>query len=53
MIDNKNEIKKKIFELTTEYYQIEHSSREFIPGKTKVPYSGRVFNQEELIKLLN
>ena len=52
MISNKvskKELKNKIFELTSQFYEIEHASKEFIPGKTKVPYSGRVFDQDELI----
>ena len=45
---NKEDIKKKIFDLTDEYYKLEHASKKFIPGKTKVSYSGRVFDSEEL-----
>mgnify|MGYP001207063750 CR=1 FL=1 len=45
---NKDEVRNKIFELTELYYDLEHSKKEFIPGKTKVAYSGRVFDSEEL-----
>jgi len=47
-VKSKDEIRNKIFELTELYYELEHSKKEFIPGKTKVAYSGRVFDSEEL-----
>jgi len=56
MINNKSskeKLKNKIFELTSQYYELEHADKEFIPGKTKVPYSGRVFDQDELITGVN
>ena len=46
--ERKQEIKKKILDLTTKFYELEHGAKEFIPGKTKVSYSGRVFDSEEL-----
>ena len=45
---NKEDIRKKIFDLTDEYYKLEHATKKFIPGTTKVSYSGRVFDSEEL-----
>ena len=47
-VKNKDNIRNQIFELTELYYELEHSKKEFIPGKTKVAYSGRVFDSEEL-----
>ena len=47
-------LKKKILELTSEYYQVAHRDRTpFVPGKSRIPYSGRVFNEEELINLVD
>ena len=47
-VKSKDEVRNKIFELTELYYELEHSKKEFIPGKTKVGYAGRVFDSEEL-----
>ena len=47
-VKSKDEVRNKIFELTELYYELEHSKKEFVPGKTKVAYSGRVFDSEEL-----
>jgi CDP-4-dehydro-6-deoxyglucose reductase, E1 len=43
-------LEEKIFRLTEEYYQLVHSGKEFIPGITKIGYSGRVFDQEDMIE---
>ena len=51
-IMNSEQLKNKILELTKEYYSKEFSNREFIPGETYVNYAGRIFDEEELVKLL-
>lgn len=45
-------LKKEIFEKVKEYYAIAHKQREFIPGKSRIPYAGRVFDERELINLV-
>ena len=47
--NKKLELEDQIYDLTKEYYQEVHSKREFIPGKTKVGYAGRVFDQNDMI----
>ena len=48
------EIRKKILELTKDYYFKKfHNSRDFTPGKDFVKYAGRVFNEEELLNLVD
>lgn len=42
------QLRKEIIEKTIEYYLARFSQQEFIPGKTKVNYAGRVFNQLEI-----
>ena len=41
-------IKSEIFKLVEEYYNEVFSKKEFTPGKSHVPVSGKVFNHEEL-----
>ncbi len=43
-----NTIRKEIIEKTIEYYHLKHGDKLFIPGKSKVNYAGRVFNEKEL-----
>lgn len=47
------EIRKKILELTKDYYDEKFGNTEFIPGKTRVNYAGRVFDEKELINLVD
>jgi CDP-4-dehydro-6-deoxyglucose reductase, E1 len=41
-------LRKEILEKTKEYYRLKHSGKPFIPGKSRVNYAGRVFNEDEL-----
>ncbi len=50
---DKTKIRKKIDEQLRLYYEKFHKKGSFVPGKTRVPYSGRVYDQEELIRLLD
>jgi CDP-6-deoxy-D-xylo-4-hexulose-3-dehydrase len=42
-------IREEIIQKTIEYYGSKFTSKDFVPGKSKVNYAGRVFNQEELV----
>ena len=47
MADQK-ELRKQIGSLVAEYYTARFAHKEFVPGKSKVNYAGRVFDEEEL-----
>lgn len=32
-----------------EYYRLKHANRPFVPGKTRVQYAGRIFDEQELM----
>lgn len=42
------QLRKEIIEKTIEYYLAHFAQKEFIPGKTRVNYAGRIFDQNEL-----
>ena len=46
-------IKHQIFEKVKEYYKLKHKRDEFISGKMKIPYAGRVYDQNEIISLVD
>ena len=46
-------IKHQIFEKVKEYFSFKHEREEFIPGKTKIPYAGRVYDEKEMISLVD
>ncbi len=53
-MDRIKELHDKILEMTAEYYRLAHApaqQSEFIPGKSKVNYAGRVFDEKEMLNL--
>lgn len=48
MSDKNNSLKKEIFKKVKKYYEIYHKKKEFIPGKSKVHYAGRVYDSREM-----
>jgi CDP-4-dehydro-6-deoxyglucose reductase, E1 len=46
-------LRKDILEKTAEYYKLKHSDNQFIPGRSRVNYAGRVFNENELINAVD
>ncbi|NJD76982.1 MAG: lipopolysaccharide biosynthesis protein RfbH [Candidatus Methanoperedens sp.] len=49
----KEELKKEIFSKVKEYFLLAHRQKQFIPGKSKVNYAGRVYDEKELISLVD
>jgi CDP-6-deoxy-D-xylo-4-hexulose-3-dehydrase len=50
---NHSQLRNKILELTKEYYQERFGQNTFIPGQSRVNYAGRVFDEKELIYLVD
>lgn len=51
-----NKLKQEILEKTKEYYSLVHEKtlkQEFVSGKSRVNYAGRVFDEREMIKLVD
>jgi CDP-6-deoxy-D-xylo-4-hexulose-3-dehydrase len=46
-------IKKDIFKKVKEFYKLENQGRSFVPGKSKVNCSGRVYDEKEMISLID
>ncbi len=51
-MENKN-LKKEIYNLVVKYYNENHKVKPFIPGKTNIPYAGRVYDEKEMISLVD
>ena len=53
-MSKKEELKEQILRLTREYYQEAHAkAQDFVPGKTKVNYGGRYFDDREMVNLVD
>jgi CDP-4-dehydro-6-deoxyglucose reductase, E1 len=47
------EIRKQILELTNQYYTTKYEDKSFVPGQSRVNYAGRVFDEKELMNLVD
>jgi len=48
-MDDFKQLRNQIINKTADYYKAKYSSKQFIPGKTRVNYAGRVFDEHEII----
>ena len=47
------QIRKEIFEKVKELYNLRKNQEKFIPGKTRINYAGRVYDEKEIISLVD
>ncbi|MFC1936200.1 lipopolysaccharide biosynthesis protein RfbH [Chloroflexota bacterium] len=50
---NADELRDEIIELVGQYYQAKWGQEEFVPGETPLRYAGRIFDQRELVALVD
>src|SRR5262249_3844323 len=43
------EVHNRILDLGRDYYRVRHHPSSFVPGQSRVPYAGRVFDEQELV----
>jgi CDP-6-deoxy-D-xylo-4-hexulose-3-dehydrase len=48
-----DDLRTEILDLVARYYEKEFAKKDFVPGKTPIPVSGRVFNAEDLVYLVD
>jgi CDP-6-deoxy-D-xylo-4-hexulose-3-dehydrase len=54
MSNNSNQLRSEILEKVKEFYKLEHGQKsEFVPGKTNITFAGRVFDEQEIINLVD
>ena len=46
--DESSKLRKNILEQVVKYSKISHKKKDFVPGKTMIPVSGKVFDETEL-----
>ncbi len=51
--DAEKKIREEIFEKVRELYQLKKEREEFVPGKSPVPYAGRIYDEREMISLVD
>lgn len=50
---DKDNLRQEIFSKVAEYYNLVHRPREFVPGKSRIHYAGRVWDEEEMINIVD
>src|SRR5947208_4930638 len=53
MSERAEALRKQILDLVTEYAAVAHAPVPFVPGQSKVPYAGRVFDDREIRSLVS
>jgi CDP-4-dehydro-6-deoxyglucose reductase, E1 len=52
-MENEEKIKKEIFNKVKELYKLKKNSEVFVPGKTYINYAGRVYDEKEIVSLVD
>ncbi len=50
---NESILRKEILEKVSQIYNLREKNKKFIPGKTRVNYSGRVFDEKEMVSMVD
>ena len=48
-----NDLRKQILDLVARYHAEAHAPRKFVPGESVIPVSGKVFNEEDMMSLVD
>ena len=52
-MDNEKQLRKKIFAYIKEFAKERNVSKQLVRGKTRIPYAGRVYDEREMINLID
>lgn len=50
---SKEALRRRILKQVAQYYRVAHAGREFVPGESRVPYAGRVYDEDELVSAVD
>jgi CDP-4-dehydro-6-deoxyglucose reductase, E1 len=51
--DSAAELRSQILDLVGQYHEVAFAPGEFVPGETPIPFAGRVFDQTEIVNLVD
>jgi CDP-6-deoxy-D-xylo-4-hexulose-3-dehydrase len=52
-LDQADTLRQAIYEQVTAFYRIAHQPAPFVPGETRIHYAGRVYDERELVALVD
>ena len=47
------QLKRKILDLVRDYHAADHAGGPFVPGSSRVPYGGRIYDEKEMVNLVD
>ena len=53
MIENESSLKTEILRMVKKFYKLKSKEKPFEPGKTNIQYAGRIYDQEEMVNLVD
>ena len=53
MLPVENDLKRQILELVAQFHRTNHPPVKFVPGESRIPVSGKVFDAEDMISLVD
>ncbi|MBT6612033.1 MAG: lipopolysaccharide biosynthesis protein RfbH, partial [Deltaproteobacteria bacterium] len=53
MAKSEDQLRDEILGLVAQYQKVKFAAQEFIPGKSPVRYAGRVFDDKEIVALVD
>ena len=53
MVDTRAQLRRKILDLTAQYFSESSKSEEFVPGVSTVPVSGKVIDAEDICSVVD
>jgi len=42
------QLREEILRLVSRYHEVAHAKKAFVPGESKIPYAGRVYDDDEM-----
>jgi len=53
MVKTEDQLRDEILDLVAQYQKVKFAAQEFVPGKSPVRYAGRVFDDKEIVALVD
>lgn len=53
MEKGKDSLRQEIFSKVAQYYNLMHQPKKFVPGKSRIHYAGRVYDEQELLNMVD
>jgi len=50
---NEKQLRREIFDRVKKFYKLRKGEEKFIPGKTRIDYAGRIYDEKEIINLVD